>query len=159
MGRTIKRRRLEAKTDYKTRLVLLKSGKPRVVVRKTNRYVIAQIVESAMAQDKIIMGVSSKDLLDQGWPKEFSGSLKSLSAAYLTGFLLGKKANGKIKEAILDIGINRNVKKSRLYAVVKGLVEAGLNIPHGKEALPTDAEVRKNEKVGKMVDKLKEKMK
>ena len=157
--RTLKRRRLEGKTDYGARLSLLKSEKTRVVVRKTNRYIIAQIVESDSAQDKVIVGVSSKDLLNNGWPKEAAGSLKSLSAAYLTGFLLGVKMKGKVKEAILDMGMHRNVNNSRVYAVLKGLVESGLNIPHGKEALPSDENIRKNEKVGKLVDKLKEKLK
>ena len=97
--------------------------------------------------------------MNNGWPKEAAGSLKSLSAAYLTGFLLGVKMKGKVKEAILDMGMHRNVNNSRVYAVLKGLVESGLNIPNGKEALPSDENIRKNEKVGKLVDKLKEKLK
>src|SRR3989338_66668 len=106
MGKSIKRRRAEQKTDYKARLLFLKSGKPRLVVRKTNRYIIAQVVESSIAQDKVLFGVTSKDLLSKGWPKEKSGSLKSLPAAYLTGLMLGKMAKGKVKETILDIGMN-----------------------------------------------------
>jgi len=89
--KTLRRRRKEAKTDYKARLNLLKSNKPRLVIRKTNRYIIAQIVESNLAQDKVIADFSSQDLLEKGWPKEKAGSLKSLQAAYLTGFGLVKK--------------------------------------------------------------------
>jgi len=147
MARTIKRRRKEAKTDYKARLALLKSEKPRLVIRKTNRYIIAQIVESEISQDKVIIRVSSKDLLQKGWPKEKEGSLKSLQAAYLTGFLLTKKLDGKIKEAILDIGLQRNKHGSRIYALLKGAVDAGLNIPHNKEAFPTDERLNKNKKL------------
>ena len=37
MPKVQRRRRIEAKTDYKARFNLLKSEKPRLVVRKTNR--------------------------------------------------------------------------------------------------------------------------
>ena len=69
-----RRRRLEAKTDYKLRLGLLKSEKPRLVIRKTNSYIIAQIVETEIAQDKIVVGTTSKSLIEKGWPKEKIGS-------------------------------------------------------------------------------------
>ena len=152
--RTIKRRRHEAKTDYRTRLILLKSGKPRLVIRKTNRYIIAQIVISDIAQDKIVVGLTSKSLLEKGWPKELSGCLKNLSAAYLTGFLLGKAAQKeKIHSAILDIGMNRNVPKSRLYSALKGAIDSGLKIPHKPESLPS-MEMIKNEKTSKVFDKI-----
>ncbi len=63
--KTQRRRRLETKTDYKARLALLKSEKPRLVIRKSNRYILAQIVLSEIAQDKILFRVSSKDLKNQ----------------------------------------------------------------------------------------------
>jgi len=44
--RTIKRRRRENKTDYKARKKMLESGETRIVIRKTNRYFIVQVVES-----------------------------------------------------------------------------------------------------------------
>lgn len=84
MSRTIRRRRHEGKTDYKARLALLTSRKPRIVIRKTNRYVIVQLIESNAAQDKVIAGISSKSLLNNGWSAEKSGSLKSKAAAYST---------------------------------------------------------------------------
>ena len=118
-----KRRRREGKTDYKARLKLLESELPRIVVRKSNRYVLAQYVKSEHAQDKVLLGVSSKELLEYGWPKEASGSLKSIPACYLTGLILGKEIKTKIKEekerVILDLGLGRNIKKSRVYAVLK----------------------------------------
>ncbi len=133
-----KRRRREGKTDYRARIALLKSGKPRVVVRKTNRYIIAQLVKSKEAQDSVAIGVTSKHLLKYGWPQELSGSLKSIPASYLTGYLLGKKML-KINEskAILDIGLARSTKGSRLYAVVKGLLDAGIEIPCSEKVLPS----------------------
>jgi len=156
IGRTIKRRRKENKTDYKARLGLLKSGKNRLVIRKTNRFIIAQIVGSNIAQDEVIIGVNSKELISKGWPKEKIGSLKNLQACYLTGFLLGKKYNGE--EVILDIGLQRNVHKGRIYAVLKGVVEAGLNIKHNEESLPSDERIN-DEKMKEIVKKIKEKIK
>lgn len=152
-----RRRRLEKKTDYKARFGLLKSGEARIVVRKTNRYIMAQIVETKHAQDKVILGITSKILLEKGWPKDKAGSLKSLQASYLTGFILGKLAKDKkIKSAIFDIGMNRNVHKSRLYAFLKGVVDTGFNVPHNQDALPTEADLHKNEKLKSLL-KIKEK--
>ena len=159
IGKTIKRRRKEGKTDYKARLGLLKSGKARIIARKTNRYFIGQVIISDIAQDKVIVGVNSKELLSKGWPKELEGSLKNLTDCYLTGFLLGKKLEGSkesIKEAVLDIGLQRNIKKSRIYAFLKGLIDSGLEIPHNKEALPSEDILTKNEKTGKLIDQIKE---
>jgi large subunit ribosomal protein L18 len=117
----------------------LKSGKPRLVIRKTNRLIIAQFVTSTTAQDKIVASVTSHDLLAKGWPKEKAGSLKSLPAAYLTGFMLGKRLTGKHTEAIVDFGMQRNIHKSRLYATVAGAKDAGLSIICSSETLPTEA--------------------
>jgi large subunit ribosomal protein L18 len=156
--KTIRRRRLENKTDYRSRFHMLKSEKPRLVIRRTNRYLIAQIVESDLAQDKIILGVSSKDLIAKGWPKELSGSLKSRAAAYLTGYLLAKKSKGKVKEAILDLGLQRNIVGSRLYALLKGAVDGGLSIPHSAESLPSLDLITSNEKLGKHFNTIKEKI-
>ena len=36
--KTVRKRRHEGRTDYKARMQLLKSEKPRVVFRKSNRY-------------------------------------------------------------------------------------------------------------------------
>jgi len=116
--RTMKRRRRENKTDYKLRLGLLKSEMPRIVIRKTNRYFIVQAVESIEAQDKIISGVTSKELLKKGWNPKKAGSLKSIPAGYLTGMLLAKKVGGG--EFIIDIGMARSINGSRVFSVVKG---------------------------------------
>lgn len=156
MKRTIRRRRLEAKTDYKARITLLKSGKTRLVVRKTNKYLIAQFVSSDVAQDKVISGVISRDLIAKGWPEALKGSLKSIPAAYLTGFLLGKKASSKVKEAILDMGMQRNIQKSRLYAVLKGAIDAGVKIPHGEEAIPSTEKLETHKSLKDAFKKIKQ---
>ncbi len=138
------KRRKQGKTDYKARLGLLKSGKPRVVVRISNRYITTQYVKSEEAQDKVLVTVNSGELTEYGWPESMKGSLKSLTAGYLTGFLAGKEIlNKEEKEAVLDIGLKRNVKGNRIYAVLKGLLEAGLDIPHQKDILPTDEAIKK----------------
>jgi len=98
--KTIRRRRYERKTDYKARLALLKSGKIRLVIRKSNRYITAQIVESNDAQDKVLAGLSSKTLIGKGWPA--NSSIKNLAAAYLTGYLLGHKLKDNHHEIIVD---------------------------------------------------------
>ena len=156
MKKVIRRRRLENKTDYKARLALLKSDKPRLVVRKSNRYISAQIVKSEVAQDITLASFNSKILISKEWPKELSGSLKSIPAGYLTGFLLGSslKEELKDKEIILDIGMNRAIPKSRIFAVLKGAIDSGLNIPHDEESLPSLTSLKSNKKLSSMFEKL-----
>lgn len=158
MPKTQRRRRKEGKTDYKARLTLLKSGELRLVIRKTNRYIIAQIVQSHGAQDAVVASVNSRDLLEKGWPKEKTGSLKSLHAAYLTGFMLGKHAKTKSKDIILDAGLQRNVKQSRIYAALKGAIDAGLNVAHSESALPTKERMDANKELAHLIERLKEKL-
>jgi len=145
--RTIRRRRLEKKTDYKSRFSLLKSNNPRLVARRTNRYLIVQIIQTSLAQDKVIVGLTSKALLEKGWPKAEEGSLKNKIAAYLIGFLIGKMAQkNNVKTVMFDIGMHRNVHKSRLYALLKGAIDSGLVVPHNPDILPSDKELEADEK-------------
>lgn len=140
MGTIRKSRRIEGKTDYKARLNLLKSEKPRIVIRKTNRYIIGQYIKTKEAKDDVAVGINSKFLLDYGWPSEMKNSLKSIPAAYLTGLLLGKKViekEGKV-QAVLDTGLIRNIQKSRVYAFLKGIVDSGVDISHKKEVFPDE---------------------
>ncbi len=140
-----KKRRRVGKTNYHKRLILIKSNYPRFVVRKTNRYLILQIVESYESQDKVLYSLTTKELLKFGWPKENIGSLKSLSAGYLAGLLIGKLAanSGFKKNIILDSGLIRNTKNSRVYTAVKGISDAGLNIPFDKDIVPKDEVFKK----------------
>ncbi len=134
-----KRRRREGKTDYVARLRMLKSGSPRLVVRKANKYITAQIVKSSEGKDSVIVGVSSKVLGKEGW----KFSCKNVPAAYLTGLMLGKKAvKEKINKAILDTGLERSTKGSRIYAVLAGVLESGLRIRCSKKVLPAEARVK-----------------
>jgi large subunit ribosomal protein L18 len=134
-----KRRRREGKTDYGKRIKLLKSEMPRIVFRKTNRYIIAQYVTSKEAQDKIEIGITSKNLKNFGWPKEFEGSLKSETASYLTGFLLGKEIiKGKLKTPIMDLGMLRVIGKNKAFAFLKGVIDAGVKIQCPEENFPEE---------------------
>ena len=67
VGKIVRRRRLEAKTNYSKRIKLLKGNSPRIVFRKSNKYIIAQLIISKEAQDKIKFGITSKKLLDYGF--------------------------------------------------------------------------------------------
>jgi large subunit ribosomal protein L18 len=138
-----KRRRRENKTDYLKRLKLLKGEVPRVVFRKTNRYLIAQYLISDEAQDKVIIGMDSRELNKYGWPKEAQGSLKSITAAYLTGYLMGKRIiNEKLKNPILDSGMIRVIHKNRIYAFIKGMIDSGIKINCKKELFPEDIRIK-----------------
>lgn len=134
--RTIRKRRRECKTDYKLRMGLLKSSLPRIAIRKTNRYIGIQVIESVEAQDKVVFGITSKALSDYGWDEKLAGSLKSISAGYLTGILAAKKI--KNGEFIIDMGMALNKKGGRTYAVIAGLVKGGLNIHANEEIFPTE---------------------
>ncbi|MBC8435271.1 50S ribosomal protein L18 [archaeon] len=158
--RTQKRRRRECKTDYKLRLGLLKSPKQRIVIRRTNKYLIVQAVESVEAQDTVVKGVSSKDLIAQGWDEKFVGSLKSIPAAYLTGKLLAKEL--KTKEGIVDIGMAKSISGNRIFAVVKGLVDGGLKINADPEAFPSEDRINgkhMSEDIQKIITKINAKIK
>ncbi len=155
--RTLKRRRKEGKTDYRSRIEILKAGVPRLAVRKTNKYLIAEIIESDSAQDRIILGASSKELLKEGWPKEKAGSLKSKPASYLTGLILAKKSEKKIK-CILDIGLQRNSARGRIYSLLKGVIDGGIEVAHSEKALPGEEEIVQNKELREIFNKLKEKL-
>jgi large subunit ribosomal protein L18 len=105
-----------------------------------------QVVESNEAQDKVLFSVNSKELLKYGWPNEKSGSLKSLSAAYLSGFLIGKKSKNELnKRIVLDTGLIPSTKGSRVYAVVKGLVDSGIEINFNEKVIPKMDKIEKLE--------------
>lgn len=157
--RVQKKRRREAKTDYTRRIALLKSGLPRLVFRKTNRYIIAQYVESKSAQDKAIMEVTSKDLIEYGWPKEARGSLKSIPACYLTGYLIGKKIlKEKMQTPTVDFGMYRMIHKNRQFAFLNGLIDSGLKIKCDKENFPEKERIE-GKKLKKDISKEIEKIK
>ncbi len=141
--KTLKKRRRQNKTDYLKRLKLLKSNSPRIVFRKTNKYIIAQYITSKEAQDKIVIGINSKNLMNYGWPEKAKGSLKSLPASYLTGYLIGKKIlKEKLKNPIFDIGMIRTLHKNRAYAFLKGLIDSGIEIKCQEKVFPDESRIK-----------------
>jgi large subunit ribosomal protein L18 len=127
------------KTDYQQRKRLLKSGKIRFVARPTNKQVLVQFIESKVGGDRTFVQTQSTELKNYGW--EIATS--NLPAAYLTGYLAGKKAlKAKIKEAILDIGIHSANAGTRIFATLKGVVDAGVEIPYNEIMLPSEDRIQ-----------------
>ena len=127
------RRRREGRTDYKLRRALVRSGKPRAVVRLTNKYVYVQITNAELRGDIVRASASSKELGKLGW----KGATGNIPSAYLTGAIAGRRAIAKgVKEAVLDIGLKSSTKGSKLFAVLKGLSDAGMDIPHSDDPIP-----------------------
>lgn len=129
------RRRREGRTDYRARLALLKSGKPRLVVRRTNGDVIVQFVEWAESGDRVRATAHARELAKMGW----NNSAKNTPAAYLTGLLAGQRAaQAGIGEAVLDMGRRTPVPGGRVFAVLKGVLDAGVEVPHGEGVFPEE---------------------
>ena len=130
-----RRRRLGVTNYYKRRKMIL-SGKPRLVIRKTLKHIIAQIVKANPQGDETIIGLSSKVLAKKyGW----LGDCSNTAAAYLTGLIIGYKARLKgIEEVVPDIGLHRPTRGSKVFAVIKGALDAGLKVPCSPEVLPSE---------------------
>ncbi|MEM3580675.1 MAG: 50S ribosomal protein L18 [Candidatus Bathyarchaeia archaeon] len=134
------RRRREGKTNYRKRKALILSRKPRLVVRGTLKNIIVQIVAAKPHGDEVLVSAHSRELLkNYGW----KAPRGNLPAAYLTGLLCGLKAKVKgIKEAVLDIGLHSPTKGARVFAALKGVLDAGLSVPHGEEELPDEKRIQ-----------------
>lgn len=129
------RRKREGKTHYKKRLELLKSGKNRVVIRRSNTSVTIQFISYEPDGDKVLCTFKSSQLNTYGWKY----SKKSLPACYLAGLAAGTLALKQgVKDAILDLGVQLPKPGSRLYATLKGVVDAGVQVPHNPEVFPSD---------------------
>ncbi len=126
------RRRREVRTDYHQRLRLLKSGKPRLVARKSNKHTTAQLISPGPQGDETLASAHSGDLTEYGWEAPTS----NISAAYLTGLLAGTRAvEAGLEEAVLDIGLNTATPGNKVFAVQEGAIDAGLEIPHNDSVL------------------------
>jgi len=167
------RRRREGKTDYRARRTMVLQDKTkynqpkyRMVVRLTNRDVIAQIVHSKIAGDEVLAAAYSHELPAFG----VSVGLTNYSAAYCTGLLLARRTLTKLGiaeafpgakdvtgaftavrtkktdegetegrfpfKAILDIGLARTTTGARIFGAMKGAVDGGIAIPHKPNRFP-----------------------
>ncbi|MEM2105618.1 MAG: 50S ribosomal protein L18 [Candidatus Bathyarchaeia archaeon] len=132
------RRRREGKTDYRKRKALIISGKPRLVIRPSLKNVIAQVIVAEPEGDKVLVSAHSRELEEFGW----KAPRGNIPAAYLTGLLCGlrAKSNG-VEEAILDIGLNSPSKGARVFAALKGFLDAKVEAPHSEEKLPDEKRI------------------
>lgn len=161
------RRRREGKTDYFARKKLINQAKNkyntpknRLVVRITNRDVIAQVVYSKIDGDHVMAAAYAHELPGFG----LKVGLTNYAACYATGLLLARRllkslkldtayvgkeeADGEFYEveeneegpapfrAFLDIGLARASTGARIFGVLKGAVDGGLDIPHNEKRFP-----------------------
>jgi len=170
------RRRREGKTDYRARKRLTNqaknkynSPKYRLIVRLTNKDVIAQIAYAKIKGDVIMTAAYSHELPRYG----LKVGLTNYAACYATGLLLARRHlqklglaaryQGKIKvtgedwhydlnridgpkpfKASLDVGLARTSTGARIFAALKGACDGGLNVPHSDSRFAGyDAEAQK----------------
>jgi len=121
------KRRRETKTDYQLRRILATSEHPRLVVRLSNKGIITQIIRAENIGDKVITQATSNELVSKyGW----KASEKNIPAAYLLGLIIGyRTVKTGTQIAYLDLGLKRPTKGSKVFAVVKGALDAGLDVP------------------------------
>merc|ERR1711917_23798 len=174
------RRRREGKTDYFARKRLCvqdknkyNTPKYRLVVRITNKDIIAQIVYARLQGDVVICAAYSHELPRYG----VSCGLTNYAAAYATGLLIGRRilqkfgldslyegqlevdgdeyyeeADAQEKSSFrcyLDTGLARTSTGARIFGVLKGAADAGLDIPHSPKRFPGFAEGELNAEVHK----------
>jgi large subunit ribosomal protein L18 len=133
------RRIREKKTNYRKREKLLIGKKDFVTVNVSDQNVSAQLIRPDLLGDKVMASVHSNELFSYGW----KGSRKNIPSCYLVGLLLGKKCiQKKITRAILYIGKRHFTTK--IAACLKGMSEAGLEMPFSEEILPTEERIQGN---------------
>ena len=133
------RRRREGRTNYHKRLRLLLSKKPRMVVRRSARHIRIQLAIPGDCGDMILSSATSIELGKYG----YSGSTGNTTAAYLAGLLFGYRTINKgFAEGVLDTGLYTSTAGSRVYAALRGAVDAGMDIPHDPVIFPGDERIR-----------------
>jgi large subunit ribosomal protein L5e len=166
------KRRRQCKTDYRARRAMILQDKTkfnapkyRLVVRISNKDIIAQIVHAKMGGDFVVMAAYAHELPLFG----IKYGLTNYAAAYATGLLLArrtltklkiadkfagvKEANGEFQDvktkknpgeddnrfpfkAILDVGLTRTTTGARIFGVLKGAVDGGIAVPHKETRFP-----------------------
>ena len=108
-----------------------------ITVHISNENTQVQIHKPEFTGDKVISSAHSRYLINKGW----KGSRKNIPAAYLTGYLAGKKGiiNGA-KKAILYSGTRRYTQ--RMAAALKGVIDAGVEVPANSETFPLDDRIQ-----------------
>lgn len=150
------------------------SPKYRLVVRFTNKDIITQIVSAKIIGDQVLAAAYAHELTRYGFPVPH---VTNYAAAYATGLLLARRVLTKLNladkyqgntqvdgndynvealddgpnpfRALLDVGLRRTTTGSKLFAVLKGATDGGLDVPHSErrfvgydeEGKKADAEV------------------
>ncbi|PIO68498.1 ribosomal L18p/L5e family protein [Teladorsagia circumcincta] len=183
------KRRRQGKTDYYARKRLTVQNKNkyntpkyRLIVRFTNKDVIAQIAYSKIEGDVIVASAYSHELPHFG----IKVGLTNYAAAYATGLLLARRhlknlqldqtfkgqeeVNGEFYtveneggrnpfKAVLDVGLARTTTGCKVFAVMKGVADGGIEVPHSEnrffgydsESKKYDAEAHRDRIFGKHV--------
>merc|ERR1711894_597716 len=161
------KRRREGKTDFFARKRLTHQDKNkyntpkyRLIVRFTNKDVIAQVAYARLEGDHVIFAAYSHELLRYG----VKVGLTNYAAAYCTGLLLARRLLAKLNlgeiyegqvevdgdeynveslddqpsafRCYLDIGLNRTTTGARVFGALKGAVDGGLEINHSITRFP-----------------------
>ncbi len=128
------RRTREGRTNYAKRLAMVKSGKIRMVIRRSNTGFIIQFVQYFEKGDKIIFSMHSSILKEiVGFPAKCN-----TPTAYLAGLYAAGQAKTKgISHAIADINVSAS-KGAVVFAAVKGAIDAGIEIPFDQSKIILD---------------------
>ncbi|KAH7092145.1 60S ribosomal protein-like protein L5 [Paraphoma chrysanthemicola] len=164
------KRRRQGKTDYYARKRLVTQAKNkynapkyRLVVRFTNKDIVAQIVHSEIGGDKVFMAAYAHELKPYG----ITHGLTNWSAAYATGLLLARRVLKKLEldedfvgveeadgefslteaaevdgeerrpfKVFLDVGLTRTSTGARVFGAMKGVSDGGVFVPHSENRFP-----------------------
>lgn len=144
------RRRRSGATDYRARRRAISSRGMLLAVRISTKNVSAQFLKPTVKGDLVVASANSHALKKLGW----KGSSKSIPACYLLGLWAGKEAKKKgVERAFLYNGPVPFVKGTRIPAFVKGVVDAGVDIPFSEEVVPSE-KVLKGETIAKYANDL-----
>ena len=146
------RRRREGKTNFAKRLAMIKSGKTRMVVRRTNKDIIVQFVDFSPKGDRTLLTVKGSHLAKaHKWP-----SKRNVWSAYLLGLMAGRMAQGKgLKEFVFDMGMYVPSKGSVVFAALKGAADSGLSTRFEEDKVPNDKLSNPPEAYKKMFEEVK----
>jgi len=163
-------RRRAGKTDYYARKRLVTQAKNkynapkyRLVIRFTNRDIIAQIVTSEITGDKVFVSAYAHELKAY----DITHGLTNWAAAYCVGLLVARRAlvklgldkaftgveeaDGEFTETepaevdgeerrpfkcFLDVGLVRTSTGARVFGAMKGASDGGILIPHSEKRFP-----------------------
>ncbi len=122
-------------TDYRARKKIITASVPLLAVRISSKNVSAQFIRPKTQGDEVLSSAHSRNLKKLGW----KGSTKSIPACYLLGLLAGKRAKERgVEKAYLYTGLSQFVNGSRVSALVKGVKDAGVDIPMSDEVAPSE---------------------